>query len=562
MSQIAIEVGGTPKTKTAASQLVDLLAAHQVDRVFGIPGGPISPVVDALLDSSIEFVACQQETMAVYAAAGYARATGQVGVVCVTSGPGALSALTGLASARLDEVPLLLLIGETATTSRGRAALQDGSEHGLDMGAVTASLAKRTVLVERAWSVPMQVASALELAQRRPEGPVVVRLPVDVTRAECRPCHVSVAPPPPPVGVPPGIGREIAEAIRGAKRPAILLGGRAYRAGCADVVRRLAERTGCPVATDLEAKGLFPESHYLSLGVFGVGSTGRAEGFLGAGVDFLLVVGARLDDTTTGGFSEALRPKAGHVLQLDYAEDRLGRSYAFERLVCADIGLVLEAAYREATPVLTEVAPPITIVPEARRGLDQAPHDPRAVPAALQRLLPPDTVFVSDIGNHLLFAAQGMSFDDPGHFHASLGLGGMGSGMGTAIGMALGLPGVPVVAICGDGGMLMFGNELATSVKLGQSLIFAVFNDGQWGMVEHGSQQVFGRSHHWRLPSTDLSAYARSLGAAAVRVESARDLEIIRGGWREPRPLVLDIPTMATVRAANPRDATLNFKAS
>ncbi|NUO49031.1 MAG: thiamine pyrophosphate-binding protein [Polyangiaceae bacterium] len=538
------------------------LEAHGIDRVFGIPGGPISPFVDATLDSAVELVACQHETMATYAASGYARATGRVGVVCVTSGPGALSALTGLAAARLDELPLLLLVGEPATTSRGRAPVQDGSEHGLDLGSVTASLAKRTVLVERSWSIPMQISAALDMAKRRPAGPVVVRLPVDVARAACRPCSVDLVSAPEAAEIPPGIGAEIARAIRQAKRPAILLGGRAYRSGVAGVVRRLAERTACPVATDLEAKGLFPETHQLSLGVFGVGGTGRAESYFASGLDFLLVVGARLDDTMTGGFSESLRPAAGRVFQLDFAPDWLGRSYAFDRLICADIGRVLEAAFVESTPCLTSAEPLTPLRAERTRDLGAAPHDPRLVPAILQRLLPKDTVFVADIGNHLLFAAQGMVFDEPGRFHASLGLGGMGSGMGTAIGMALGLPDVQVVSICGDGGLLMYGGEIATCAKLGLNLVFAVFNDGQWGMVEHGSQRVYGRSHDWRLPPTDITGYARALGAAAVRVETHADLSILQHGWQQRRPLVLDIPVAATVHAENPRDATLNFKSS
>lgn len=544
--------------ETAAAAVVGTLLEAGVDRIFGIPGGTISPVIDACLDHDApEFVSCQHETMAVYAAMGYARATGQPGVVAVTSGPGALNALTGLSASRLDETPLILLVGEVATTSRGRAALQDGTLHGLNLHQVASSLAKTSRIIERPWVARALTADALRAARTRPYGPAVIRLPIDVGRSKAKPMQVSLVNEVMP-GLPALDATEaLVERLLASERTAIMLGGRAYHAGCGSVVRQLAERLSCPVFTDLEAKGLFPETHPLSLGVFGVGSTGRAEGHLGGGVDVLLIVGARLDDTTTGNFSELLRPSGAFVAQIDYDADRLARSYPVDLALRGDPRVILDHL-AERIPEDLNRPRPLTLAKRHHHMLGAAPFDPRAVPAAIRSAVPEDTIFTSDIGNHLVFAAQGIQLDRPGRFHASLGLGGMGSGLGMAMGLAMGAPQGRVVGICGDGGLLMAGNELATCVRHGVDVTFAVFNDGQWGMVAHGSDKVYGRSHDWSLPSIHVVDYARSLGAKAVRVESRQELVDAVAGASEGT-WVIDIPVDPSVRIVNPRDETLNF---
>ncbi|MBO6933871.1 MAG: thiamine pyrophosphate-binding protein [Deltaproteobacteria bacterium] len=556
-SRLKATPASTVVSETAAAAVVSVLNEAGVDRIFGIPGGTISPVVDACLDGAgPEFVSCQHETMAVYAAMGYARSTGQPGVVAVTSGPGALNALTGLSASRLDETPLILLVGEVATTSRGRAALQDGSLHGIDLHQVASSLAKESLIIERPWVARALTSEAIRRATSRPYGPAVIRIPVDVAGQRAPRTKVSLASGIHPSIPPADLSADIVQHLR-AERTAIMLGGRAYQAGARGVVRALAERLRCPVFTDLEAKGLFPESHPLSLGVFGVGSAGRAEAYLQDGVDTLLIVGARLDDTTTANFSELIRPAGGVVIQVDYDADRLGRSYPVDYALAGDPRVILDHVLRQL-PEPLDVSPPLTIAPPDHRPLQDAPFDPRGVPAVLQQALPNDTIFTSDIGNHLVFAAQGLRLDTPGRFHASLGLGGMGSGIGMAIGIAMGAPHSRVVGICGDGGLLMAGNELATCARHDVPVTFAVFDDGQWGMVAHGSQKVYGRSHDWSLPVIDIVGYARSLGANAIRVTTEDELRDAlqrsqKGTW------VIDIPIDPTVRIVNPRDETLNF---
>jgi acetolactate synthase-1/2/3 large subunit len=319
------------------------------------------------------------------------------------------------------------------------------------------------------------------------------------------------------------------------------------------------------VITDLEAKGVFPESNPLSLGIFGVGGTGYAARYLEGGVDLLITVGARLDDTTTVNYSPLLQP-GGTLVQIDHDARRLGRAYRPDVTVCGSLTETL-VRIREQLPVMGALDilardKELRSVPRLFLELGplrSAPHDPRAVVVALQRAFDDNTVFTSDIGNHLLFAGQHLVCNRADEFHVSLGLGGMTSGIGIAMGLQQAYGDERrVVAICGDGCLMMCGNELATCARYEIPVTLAVFNDGQLGMVQHGSERVYGRSHDFRTPVTDLVAYARSLGADAIRVE--REDDLLRAAKNRRRgPLLLDIPIAPGLRAQNPRDETLNF---
>jgi acetolactate synthase-1/2/3 large subunit len=324
------------------------------------------------------------------------------------------------------------------------------------------------------------------------------------------------------------------------------------------------------VIADVEGKGVYPESRPLCLGVYGVGARGPAARYLAAGVDLLITVGARLDDTTTMNFGPAFT-RAGRLVQLDHTAARLGRAFTPALAMACDLPAALERiadslppieperlwARRETAAALhaagsgTEASLPLISGP---------PHDPRQATVALRRAFGPGAAFTADIGNHLLFAAQELVIERAEDFHAAIGLGSMGSGIGTAIGLQLAWGRTrQVVAICGDGGLLMAGNEIATCAHYGIPLVLAVFNDGQLGMVEHGLHNVYGRAGDNRTPLLDIASYATSLGALAARITDLAEIETIAAWPRGSRPLVLDIPVDPAIRASNPREATLNF---
>lgn len=552
-----------------ADQIAEVLLRHRIDRVFGIPGGTISPVFDALYGAGIEMVTCQHETMAVYAAAGYARATGSPGVIAVTSGPGALNALTGLAAAGRDELPVMVLAGESDMRNFGRSPLQDGSASGLDLMTMVRPLTKFAELALRPERAPTIVDQALAVINQQPRGAAFVSLPVNLT-------HSSVLPGRMPAllsrGLEPDLAtcRQIANMLGGAgdnaARPAIMLGIGAKRAGVGQLVLEIAETLRIPVFTDIEGKGVFPESHPLSLGVFGVGNRGNAHAYMSEPVDLLLTIGCRFDDTTTAGYAESLRPEYGQLIQLDHDPDRIGRSYAPDLAMCADLGRTLQLIQellptpmpqlllqRDRTARAYRNVPEEPTISESR-----APHNPHLIAPALRAVVGPDAAFCCDIGNHMLFTAQNLVVDSADSFSVSHGLGGMGSGIGTAIGTQLAYGHLrQVVCVCGDGSMMMCGNELATCARYGIPLIIVVFNDRKLGMVEQGFRGLYGRSPDFNNPSVDFTGFARSLGLAAERLDDLADLPHIIAR-HVGRPLLIDVPIDPDIGTNNPRLAVLD----
>jgi len=566
--QDAVSERGT----TVAHTILRTLRRLGADRLFGIPGGTISPLYDAALDveSGIEILTFQHESMAVHAAAGYALATGRPGVVLVTSGPGILNAVTGVASTWCGEVPLLLLGGEVAARSAGRGALQDGGALGLDLERLLAPVTKRTEgLAHASRTVPM-LEQAWAAALSHPRGPVFLRLPFDLAREEAgaperSPVALTLPPEPDDAAC-----RRIATWLAEAERPALFIGVGARQSAAGQALARLAEAAGCPVIADVEGKGVYPESRPLCLGVYGVGARGPAARYLAAGVDLLITVGARLDDTTTMNFGPVFA-RAGRLVQLDHTAARLGRAFTPALAMACDLPAALERIAGALPPIAPERLwarrETAGALRAAGSGAETAlrpaagpPHDPRQATIALRRAFGPGAAFTADIGNHLLFAAQELTSERAEDFHAAIGLGSMGSGIGTAIGLQLAWGRTrQVVSICGDGGLLMAGNEIATCAHYGIPLAIAVFNDGQLGMVEHGLHNVYGRAGDNRTPPLDIASYATSLGALAARVDDLAALEAIAAWPRGNRPLVLDIPVDPAVRASNPREATLNF---
>lgn len=542
-----------------ADGMVRWLAEHGVRRIFGIPGGAISPVFDAMVDSELDTVVCQHETMAVYLATGTARATGVPGVVAVTSGPGLTNALTGVTAAFLDEVPLLLLAGEVRTAWDGRGAIQDGGERGINVMGMFRNVVRHSATIERADDAMAALAQAWAAATQHPRGPVLLRIPVDVGGLLAGPpveARSPVAAHPDPAEI-----ERAARLLADAERPLLLIGNGAKAAGVGELIARLAAKGRIPVATDLEGKGLVPESSATALGVLGFGTWPAAERYVAGGVDVLAIIGSRLDDTTTSGFT--LRARHA-MIQIDHDPSRLHRLGPADVAIVADLEASVSMLYEALPrPTAAAVLGRDAAIREARASRPEpvaelytdGKFNPHAVVGHLQSAFDPTTVFVSDIGNHQLFAARRLSIETPDAFHVSGGLGGMGSGIGLAIGLAMAYDGArTVVGVTGDGCMLMAGTELATCARYGIPVVLCVFDDGQLGMVEHGMRRVYGRSQIGAVPTVDLTAFARALGVTAYDLTPSTDLNEVADRGRAG-PVLVRIPIDPNVTAANPRDA-------
>jgi acetolactate synthase-1/2/3 large subunit len=538
-SDLADEPSVMTPTTRGADLLVSMLGAAGVDVVFGLPGGAISPVHDALLDNQIRVITTKHEAGAMFAAAGYAQTTGKLGVVAVTSGPGALNAMTGLASAWCDSLPVLLLVGDVPRGAQGRGVLQDSSSHGLQVVEMSRHISKMAAEIASPSALPHMLRRAIATALSGRKGPVVLTLPIDIMTA-----NVSA----PRVGGSISMGGlvagetldEIAELLLGAERPLILAGSGVRGHGAPARLRAVAERFSCPVVTTPKAKGVFPEDHALSLGVLGLGGHRSARRYLDSGVDVVLAIGTSLGDVSTDGFAPALQASRA-LIHVDIDARQVGKSYAPTHAVVASAAELLGglAERRQSfTPIKRALPPGVErhFIPSSTKPDRIAPQD--AI-NELQKLLPADTIYTVDSGEHFLYAVQYLETKHPDAFVVMTGLGSMGQSIGAAIGAQLAHPGRSVAAICGDGCFAMNAFEIATAVQEQLPIRVFVFNDQRLGMVENGHQNVYGRRPRYSTGPLDICSIARGLGAVTMRIDGKGQLDPLL--LTAPGPVVIDV---------------------
>jgi acetolactate synthase-1/2/3 large subunit len=538
-----------PDEVSAARILLETLADGGVRAAFGIPGGLVSPVYDALRDvPRIRPVTVRHETMAAYAAMGHAVATGTPALCLTTAGPGATNAITGLAAAFAEDIPLIAVAGEVARAQSTRGAVQDGTTNTMDIVAMLRTVTRWSTRVDDPQLVAGAAARALREAAGPPAGPVFMSLPVDVSSAAtARPASMFHAAPSPLPRPDVEACRDVAERLARAKRPLLIVGSGAH--GATRQVAELARRLGIPVITTPHAKGFFPESDPLHLGIMGFGGHESAKDRLEEGHDVVLVVGTQLGDWATNSWS---LPVSGTdaTIQIDRDPWLIGRNYPVTVGIVADAAAALSGIIEQLP---RDVGRPLRAVEPGVRRRDVEPRSralhPGRVMNALQAAFP-DAFFAVDIGEHCAHALHWLSIDRPDQFRSMVGLAAMGTGIGTAMGARHARRDRPVVGICGDGGFLMYAGEIATCVEHDIDIVLVVMNDGGYNMINHGFERVFGRVPGC-LPrrSADLAGVARDLGAIGVRIETERDLHPARlraltelGG-----PVVLDVRFDASV---------------
>lgn len=535
-----------PDVSTAAHVLLDTLLARGVEVVFGIPGGAIGAVYDACTDRrAMRVITSRHETAAVFAAMAYARTSGRPAAVLVTSGPGFTNALTGIAAAYCEELPVIVIAGEVATRNAGRFALQDGSASGLDVLSMARPITRSSVRIDRAEGVEGIVHRAIDDATGRTPGPVLLSLPLDVSRAERRATRIAMetrtfAETTPDAGA----CAEAASLLANAKRPLVVMGSGARDKEAHRLAIELAERTGAMVTTTAHAKGAFPERHRSYLGVLGFGGHGEVRAYLPQ-VDVALVLGSRLGDIATNGWSKDLSPDA--LIHVDRDASSFGRNYETAIGIVSD---VVPALRRIVERLPSDVA----LKMPAGRGLEldrdparrdgASPIKPQWLVAMLERELPRDTIFTVDIGEHAAFAVHHLRVDSADRFHMFAGLGSMGSGFCGALGVKVARPKSPVCAIVGDGGFAMHAGELLTALEANLGVLFVVMNDGRYGMVDAGNTHIYGRRCPG-LPSTtaDVAGIANACGAVGVTVARTSDLPAGRLAslLAIGKPIVLDV---------------------
>lgn len=540
--------------KTGAELLVDGLAAGGVKVVFGVPGGAAIPLYDALYlhGAGMRFVLTRHEQGAAHMADGYARATGRLAAVLVTGGPGATNTVTGIMTAYMDSVPMVVVTGQSDRAMLGKDAFQETDVFNLMMPIV-----KHSYLVKSAAEIPRVVAEACHIATTGRPGPVLLDVPRDVAEelAEGPGEGEAVAMSLPgyhPVAR--AYGREtleqVAAVLKEARRPAILAGHGVVLAGASAALRALAEKLEAPVTTTLLGKGVFPDGHRLCLGMPGVYGGAGANLALSE-CDVLLAVGARLDERVTAIPERFGRDATVIHVDVDAAE--------FGKMVQADV-----CVEGDARAVLEDLLPLVEKCDsgewlkrlaacrrrfEATTGGGASERQPGGIrPLAVLRELraqtSPETVLATDVGLHQMWAAQAWSCAAPGQFLTSGGGGTMGFGLPAAIGAQLGRPGTPVVAVVGDGGFQMTLCELATMVVQKLPIKVFVMNNHYLGMVRQ-LQDIFREGHFSGVElegNPDFAALAKAYGATGLSLRRHADIrKVVRKALATEGPVVVNV---------------------
>lgn len=528
----------------AAHVILEALAHRGVRAAFGVPGGLVSPLYDALADvPRIELVTTRHEGMAGFAAMGHALVTGMPALVLTTSGPGMTNAITGIAAASVEGLPMIAIAGEVPRSASSRGAIQDASANGLDAVAMMRTVARWSARIEDPADAPGTIEQAMRIACGPNPGPVFLSIPLDTGNAPSRRTPMALGSIAPPMVPDPAACAEVAERLWGAERPLLVVGNGARR-GARELLA-LAERIACPVVTTPHAKGVFPDSHPLCLGGIGIGGHPSATAYLRSRPDVVCVVGSRLNDYTTNGWSLPLCGTEA-TFQIDREPWLIGRNYPVTFGIVGDAMLAMRAMLH-ALP--TDVARPRRPSSGLQRSRDDemtsdsVPLAPGRVFAALRSAFP-DAMWSVDQGEHCAYAIHYLEVDEPDQFRTMVGLASMGSGIGVAIGMRHARRDRSVIGVCGDGGFAMHAGEILTCVEHGIDLVLVVINDGRYNMVHHGFAKVFGRRPAG-LPShvADLAGVAREFGAVGARVETPGDLDPqrLRALAKCGRPVVLDV---------------------
>jgi acetolactate synthase-1/2/3 large subunit len=563
---------------TGAQALIKSLEMQGVEVMFGLPGGAILPVYDPIIDSSIRHILVRHEQGAGHMAEGYAMVTGRPGVAIVTSGPGATNIVTPLSNAYMDSTPLVVVSGQVATQSIGTDAFQE-----CDITGVTMGITKHNWLIKDVDDIPRVVAAAFHVATTGRPGPVLIDMPKDISNATMEwywPTSVEDLDLPGyhPVSVgDPEQVRTAAELLLAAERPVIYAGGGILKARAADALRELAERTGIPVVTTLMARGAFPDSHALCLGMPGMHGNYTAVTAMQRS-DLLIALGSRFDDRVTGKI-DAFAPGA-KVIHVDIDPAELGKVRRPDVGIAGDCRLVIEelltaldalglSSGRPAGTAGATAAPNSRAAarPDLNAWWDQlhgwqerfplyyedtegGPIKPEMVVETLRDASPADSVVVAGVGQHQMWASQYWRFDYPYTWVNSGGAGTMGFAVPAAIGAKVGRPDRTVWAIDGDGCFQMTAQELVTATAEQIPIKVAILNNAYLGMVRQWQEMFYEERYSEVYLSPDLPDYvkwAEAMGCVGIRAESPEEVTpaIEKANAIDDRPVVIDFRTDA-----------------
>ncbi len=521
---------------SGAEMVVKSLIDQGVKHVFGYPGGAVLDIYDALHTvGGVEHILVRHEQAAVHMADGYARSTGDVGVVLVTSGPGATNAITGIATAYMDSVPMVVLSGQVASSLIGNDAFQE-----CDMVGISRPIVKHSFLIKSAEEIPETIKKAFYIAASGRPGPVVIDFPKDTVNPALKfayryPENVSLRSYNPTLQGHKGQIKKALTKLVSAKKPVFYIGGGAINANCSAELIELAEKLQLPVVSTLMGLGAFPETHKQSVGMLGMHGTYEANKVM-HNSDVIFAVGVRFDDRTTNNL-EKYCPNAT-VIQIDVDPTSISKTVNADIPIVGDAKLTLkqmlgqldQASAKQDNQALTAWWKEIEQWRNKqclRYEISQTKVKPQQAIEMIYRLTKGEAYVTSDVGQHQMFAALYYPFDKPRHWINSGGLGTMGFGLPAALGVKLAHPKSTVVCVTGDGSIQMNIQELSTALQYGLPVLVLNLNNGFLGMVKQWQDMIYqgrhSQSYMQSLP--DFIKLAQAYGHVGISIATPDELE-------------------------------------
>jgi acetolactate synthase-1/2/3 large subunit len=529
-----------------AQIFLECLKKEKVKVIFGYPGGSVLDIYDALYDSKINHLMTRHEQGAVHAADGYARAIGDVGVCLVTSGPGATNTVTGLATAYMDSIPIVVFTGQVPTKLIGNDAFQEA-----DIVGISRPCTKHNYLVEKTEDLPRVIKEAFHIARSGRPGPVLVDLPKDILgkEVEFKPAEkVEIR------GYKPtykGNVRQIErvlDEVSKAKKPVIYAGGGVILSDASKELRLFAKKTNIPVTMTLMGLGCFPGTDPMSLGMIGMHGTFRANMAV-TNCDLLIAIGARFDDRITGDINAFA--SYAKIVHIDIDPTSISKNIPVDIPVVGDVKEILKSALG----ILKEKK---VKKPGRKKWFDdiQVWRDKHSLDYKMKEIIKPqyvvekiyevtkgDCIITTEVGQNQMWAAQYFNYDKPRTLLTSGGLGTMGYGFPAAIGAQVALPNKTVIDIAGDGSIQMNIQELATAVEYNLPVKIAILNNYSLGMVRQWQQLFYDRrySHSTFTQHPDFVKLAEAYGAVGLRTDKPGEVEqVIKKALSINKPVIMD----------------------
>ena len=505
---------------TGAQAIVKVLQEQGVETVFGYPGGAVIPLYNALYDAPLKNVLTAHEQGAIHAADGYARASGKVGVCIATSGPGATNIVTGLATAYLDSIPVVAISGQVPVANLGRDSFQE-----IDIVGVTMPITKYNAIVRKSEELVPMLRLAFAIAKNGRPGPVLIDIPSDLQVKELEYPELEKVELPEVLKADEGIIEKAAAALNEAERPVLMVGGGAVTSSVEKELIELAHKADLPVVSTLMGLGVYPGSDERAIGLTGM--HGHMDCNLAvANADVLVVAGSRLSDRVTGDRNRYAGTKT--IIQMDIDQSEIDKNVGVTLALNGD----LKETLAKFLPLVKEGKHPEwwAQIKEWDKMEDRSVADgsrltaPWVMTQLTKTFAEKDTIYVTDVGQNQMWAAQYLTIDKPRHHLTSGGCGTMGFGLPGAMGAAFAKPDSQIVHICGDGGFKMTGLEMFTASRENLPLISIVINNSCLGMVRQWQQLFYNeRYSNTILTEFDFVGFAKSCGADGRTVTTCEE---------------------------------------